>query len=300
MNPTLLILAAGVGSRYGGLKQIDPFGPSGEAIMDYSVFDAVRAGFGKVVFVIRHDFEQQFREKIGRKFDARIPVQYAFQELANVPAGFTVPDGRTKPWGTGHAILAARAAIAEPFAMINADDFYGREAFTTIAGYLSTLDPDSTDWCMVGYKIGNTLSAHGGVARAICNLRDGWLNHIVERFEIQRQGASVNTFDKAGTCFPVTPDALCSMNYFGFTPRLFAVLETGFSAFLKASGTELKSEYLIPNIVNDALASGAARMKVLSSNASWFGVTFPQDKPLVQDSIRNLVASGAYPSPLWQ
>lgn len=299
MKPTLLILAAGVGSRYGGLKQIDPVGPAGEVIMDYSVFDALRAGFDKVVFVIRHDFEQQFREKIGAKYEQRIKVEYAFQEISCLPSGFAVPEGRTKPWGTGHAILMARDLIKEPFAMINADDFYGREAFTTIAAYLGALDPSSTDWCMVGYKIGNTLSEHGGVARAICDLHDGWLRSIVERFEIQRQGNAVNTFDKAGACYPVTMDALCSMNYFGFTPRLFDVLAAGFAEFLAQQGREMKSEFLIPNIVNSVIASGAARMKVLSSNASWFGVTFPQDKQRVQASIAKLVDAGQYQSPLW-
>ena len=299
MKPTLLILAAGIGSRYGGLKQIDPVGPSGEVIMDYSVFDALRAGFGKVVFVIRHDFERQFKELVGAKYERHIPVAYAFQELTTLPTGFSVPEGRTKPWGTGHAILMARDAIAEPFAMINADDFYGREAYTTIASHLGALTPSSTDWCMVGYKIGNTLSEHGGVARAICETRQDWLQKIAERFEIVRQGESVNTFDKAGTCYPVSDTTLCSMNYFGFTPLLFDLLTEGFTQFLTQHGGEMKTEYLIPNIVNDIVASGKARMKVLSCDASWFGITFPQDKARVQASIRSLVDAGAYPSPLW-
>jgi NDP-sugar pyrophosphorylase family protein len=300
MKPTLLVLAAGVGSRYGGLKQIDPFGPAGEVIMDYSVYDAVRAGFGKVVFVIRRDFEQQFKDKVAGKYARRITVDYAFQELADLPDGFAVPEGRVKPWGTAHAILVARGAINEPFAMLNADDFYGRDSFAKIGALLQTTDPQSADWCMVGYKIGNTLSEFGGVTRAMCDMDNGFLKSIVERFEIRRQGGNVVTHDKAGNQFEVTPDALTSMNLFGFTPRLFDLLQDGFIAFLRKNGQDLKSEYLIPSAVNEIIAAGNVRMKVLTSDSSWFGVTYPDDKPRVQESIRKLVAAGAYPSPLWE
>jgi len=299
MKPTLLVLAAGVGSRYGGLKQIDPVGPSGEVIMDYSVYDAIQSGFGRVVFVIRRDFEQLFKEKIGAKYASRIDVAYAFQELHDLPGGFSVPEGRTKPWGTGHAILAARDVIREPFTMINADDFYGRDAYTTISTELQKADPAVSDWCMVGYKIGNTLSEFGGVTRAMCEMQGAYLTSIVERFEIQRSGAGVTARDKSGAACTYSLDDPTSMNFFGFTPPLFALLDEGFRAFLQRSGTDLKAEYLIPTAVNELLAAKRARMRVLSSNASWFGVTYPDDKARVQKSIRALVERGEYPSPLW-
>lgn len=300
MKPTLLILAAGVGSRYGGLKQMDPVGPSGEVIMDYSIYDAIKAGFERVVFVIRHDFEEQFKEQIGAKYTARIEVAYAFQELQDLPAGFTVPEGRSKPWGTGHAILAAREVIREPFVMINADDFYGREAYAVISAALQTTRADATEWCMVGYKIGNTLSEFGGVTRAMCELQGEYLTSIVERFEIQRGGAGVTARDKSGGTYEYSLDAPASMNFFGFTPALFELLDEGFRAFLQRHGTDLKAEYLIPTVVNELIAAGRARMRVLSSNASWFGVTYPEDKARVQASIRALVERGEYPSPLWR
>lgn len=299
MKPTLLILAAGVGSRYGGLKQIDPVGPSGEVIMDYSIYDAIKAGFGRVVFVIRHDFEEQFKDKIGSKYASRIEVAYAFQELQDLPAGFSVPEGRTKPWGTGHAILAARDVIHEPFVMINADDFYGREAYAVISAALQSTRSDVTDWCMVGYKIGNTLSEFGGVTRAMCELSGEYLTSIVERFEIQRGGTGVTARDKSGAVYEYALDAPASMNFFGFTPPLFGLLDDGFRAFLQRHGNDLKAEYLIPTAVNELIAAGRARMRVLSSNASWFGVTYPEDKARVQASIRALVERGEYPSPLW-
>jgi dTDP-glucose pyrophosphorylase len=300
MKPTLLILAAGVGSRYGGLKQLDPVGPAGEVIMDFSVFDALRAGFGKVVFVIRHDFEQQFKEQIGAKYARHIEVAYAFQDMHDLPVGFRVPAGRAKPWGTGHAILAAREVICEPFTMINADDFYGREAFEIIARQLTTTDVAGTHWCMVGYKIVNVLSAFGGVTRAMCEMQGDMLNSIAERFEITRAGDAVAAQDKQGTRCTYPLDALCSMNFFGFTPRLFPLLADGLRAFLAAHGTDMKAEYLIPTAVNALIGAGAARMRVLSCNASWFGVTYPDDKARVQESIRALVAQGAYPTPLWR
>lgn len=299
MKPTLLILAAGVGSRYGGLKQIDPVGPAGEVIMDYSVYDAVRAGFGRVVFVIRRDFEEQFKQQVGAKYASRIDVAYAYQELTDLPPGFRVPDGRTKPWGTGHAILAAREIIREPFVMINADDFYGREAYTVIADALRSAPPDATEWCMVGYKIGNTLSEHGGVTRAMCELNGPYLASIVERFEIRRDGDVVRACDKSGATYTYSLDAPVSMNFFGFTPHIFPLLDEGFQRFLATHGTDLKAEYLIPTAVNEMIAAGRARVRVLSCNASWFGVTYPEDKHRVQASIRELVARSEYPSPLW-
>ena len=300
MKPTLLVLAAGIGSRYGGLKQLDPVGPAGEVIMDFSVFDAIRAGFGKVVFVIRHDFEQQFKQAIGAKYEKRIEVAYAFQDINDLPAGFSVPKGRVKPWGTGHAIMAARDVIREPFTMINADDFYGSEAFELIARELCASNSASTDWCMVGYKIVNVLSAFGGVTRAMCDMRGGELKSIVERFEIKREGNLVEAQDKQGEEHTYPLDALCSMNFFGFTPRLFHLLDEGLRAFLAKHGDDLKAEYLIPSAVNDFIAAGMASMAVLSCDATWFGVTYPDDKARVQESIRALVTQGAYPTPLWQ
>jgi UTP-glucose-1-phosphate uridylyltransferase len=299
MQPTLLILAAGIGSRYGGLKQIDPIGPHGEVIMDYSVYDALQAGFGKVVFVIRRDFEDQFRSTIGARYESRIEVAYAFQDINDLPAGFSVPPARTKPWGTGHAILAARNVIAEPFTMINADDFYGREAYQIINRALSTTDPAACDWCMVGYKIRNVLSAFGGVTRAMCEMDGELLRSIVERFEMRAEDNAVSALDKQGQRYTYAPDALCSMNFFGFTPRLFAALSDGFTSFLHNNSTDLKAEYLIPTAVNEFVGAGLARMRVLSSNASWFGVTYPDDKPAVQASVQALVARGVYPAPLW-
>jgi dTDP-glucose pyrophosphorylase len=300
MKPTLMILAAGVGSRYGGLKQLDPMGPSGEVIMDYSIYDAIRAGFEKVVFVIRHDFEEQFREKIGSKYADKIQVSYAFQELDDIPEEFSIPDGRTKPWGTGHAILVAKDVVNEPFAMINADDFYGFDSFDKVSRQLQNTDVNSDDWCMSGYKLKNVLSAHGGVTRAMCELDpEGYLTHIVELFEIARDGDKASGENKQNEKFPLELDALTSMNFFGFTPTLFDKLQKGFASFLRREGGEMKSEYLIPTIVNDLIAAGECRMKVLSSEDSWFGVTYTEDKPRVQESIRKLVESGAYPSPLF-
>ena len=300
MKPTLLILAAGVGSRYGGLKQLDPMGPSGEVIMDYSIYDAIRAGFGKVVFVIRHDFEEQFREKIGSKYSDKITVEYAFQELDDIPEGFSIPDGRTKPWGTGHAILVAKDVVKEPFAMINADDFYGFDSFDKVSALLQNTDVNSDDWCMSGYKLKNVMSDHGGVTRAMCELDpESYLTHIVELFEIARDGEKASGENKQKQKSSLELDALTSMNFFGFTPTLFVKLQEGFEAFLRQEGGEMKSEYLIPTIVNDLIAAKQCRLKVLSSNDSWFGVTYPDDKPRVQESIRKLVDSGSYPSPLF-
>lgn len=293
MKPTLLILAAGVGSRYGGLKQLDPVGPSGEVIMDYSVYDAIRAGFGKVVFVIRHEFEEQFREKIGNKYSNQIQVEYAFQELDDIPEGFSIPEGRTKPWGTSHAILAARNIINEPFAMINADDFYGKEAYEKLSNYLQNTDVDSTAWCMVGFKLENTLSEFGGVTRGVCEIENGLLKKVVEHFEIRKEVDSI--VSSAGRL----PDGtLASMNFWGFTPVLFQMLEKDFVTFLEKFGMELKSEYLIPTSVDEYISSGRATLEVLSSDSRWFGVTYPDDKPFVQKSIKDLVDKGVYPAEL--
>ncbi|NLF39861.1 nucleotidyltransferase [bacterium] len=299
MKPTLLILAAGMGSRYGGLKQLDPVGPSGEVIMDYSVYDAIQAGFGKVVFVIRRDFEEQFKTHIGTRFETRIETEYAFQSLDDLPRGFAVPAGREKPWGTSHAILAARSVIKEPFCMINADDFYGSESYRSVCAWLSKASPDGKGWCMAGYKIGNTLSAYGGVTRALCIVKEGRLARVVEKFKIVRDGTTAVCTNADGTSERVPLDTPVSMNFWGFTPKLFAALEDGFVRFLEQHGTDPKAEYLIPTAVDELIQSGAAAMTVLRTDASWFGVTYPEDKARVQQSVRQLVDGGVYPSPLW-
>ena len=293
MKPTLLILAAGVGSRYGGLKQLDPVGPNGEVIMDYSVFDAIRAGFGKVVFVIRRDFEEQFKEKIGNKYAKQIQIEYAFQELDDLPEGFSIPDGRTKPWGTSHAILAARNIINEPFSMINADDFYGKDAYEKLSKHLNNTDVNSTDWSMVGFKLENTLSEFGGVTRGICELENGMLKKVVEHFEIKKNGEDI-----ASSTGKLPDGVLASMNFWGFTPQLFKMLEKDFIKFLEKEGTEMKSEFLIPTSVDEYINSRKAKLEVLASDSKWFGVTYPDDKPFVQKSIKNLVDAGIYPQQL--
>lgn len=301
MKPTLLILAAGMGSRYGGLKQLDAMGPSGEVVLDYSVFDAIRAGFGKVVFVIRRDFEEQFRSQIGARFGDRIQVDYAFQDINDLPTGFTVPEGRTKPWGTAHAVLAAEKVVHEPFLMINADDFYGRDAFAKMAANLTTARPDDgiDHYSMVGYYLKNTLSDHGSVARGVCT-RDanGMLASITEMTKIFKtaSGAENRETDPAQ---PLTGEEVVSMNFFGFTPSLFGHLRAAFTEFLKVSGGDAKAECYAPKVVDDLIKAGRADVKVLESNDSWFGVTYPEDKADVVASIRALVAAGAYPQNLW-
>ena len=295
MKPTLVIMAAGIGSRYGGLKQIDPVGPSGEIVLDYSVYDAIQAGFGKVVFIIRPDIEEAFKEIIGRKLDGKIKVEYVFQTLEKIPAGFSVPEGRTKPWGTGQAVLMAKPVVHEPFAVINADDFYGRQSFQVIAKRLMAMDVNSTDSCMVGFYIKNTLSTHGGVARGYCDVQNGKLRHIVERFQIERKANGVIRYDGG----EMADDDMVSMNTWGFTPRLFEFLQKGFVDFLARRGTELKSEYLLPELVDGMIKRGDTEVAVLPTNEKWMGVTYAEDKPQVMAGIRALVAAGVYPVNLW-
>ncbi len=291
-------MAAGMGSRYGGLKQIDPFGPSGETLMDYSIFDALRAGFGKVVFVIRKDIEKPFKETIGARFEKRIPVEYAFQELDKIPAGFTVPAGRTKPWGTTQAVLMAEDVIHEPFAVINADDFYGAESYRVLAGHLTS---DTDDYAMVGFVLRNTLSDFGSVARGVSKAdANGYLQAVSEMTSIERDGDHAKNTDPQGNVTPLTGDELVSMNMWGFTPAVFPQLRAHFIQFLEKSGTELKSECYVPMTVNDLVAAGEARVKVLRTNDAWFGVTYREDSPRVVESIAALVRKGAYPSKLWQ
>jgi len=301
MKPTLLILAAGMGSRYGGLKQLDAMGPSGEVVLDYSVFDAIRAGFGKVVFVIRRDFEEQFRTQVGARFKDTIRVDYAFQDINDLPAGFTVPEGRTKPWGTAHAVLAAEGVVHEPFLMINADDFYGRDAFAKIAADLSAprVDDGRSHYSMVGFYLKNTLSDHGSVARGVCTRdADGMLASVTEMTKIFRtaDGAENRETDPP---VQLTGEEVVSMNFFGFTPEIFGQLRTAFTEFLKTNGTDLKAECYVPKEVDTLIRTGQADVKVLESNDSWFGVTYPEDKADVVASIAALVEAGAYPRSLW-
>jgi len=296
-KPTLLVLAAGMGSRYCGLKQIDPVGPAGETIIDYSIFDAMRAGFGKLVFVIRHDIEQQFREVVGSRFEKRIAVEYVFQELDKLPAGHTLPAGRTKPWGTTHAILMAEEAIREPFAAINADDFYGQNAYRLIAQHLASGSPD---YAMAGFILKNTLSDHGSVARGVSRTdTNQYLTSVVEMMKIERDGNSAKNTDAAGNVTKLSGEEAVSMNFWGFTPALFPQIKVAFEKFLKQSGREQKSECYIPSTVNELVTGGQARVKVLRSPDSWFGVTYREDRPQVVESIRQLIAKGDYPEKLW-
>ena len=265
MQPTLLVLAAGMGSRYGGLKQMDGVGPNGEIIMDYSINDAIRAGFGKVVFVIRHSFEQEFKSKINAEhFGNRIKVEYVFQELDCLPEGFKVPEGREKPWGTNHAILMAKDVIHEPFAIINADDFYGRDAFQVMGDHLRTLEGVKGQYCMVGYRLENTLSENGTVSRGVCNVDEkGLLIGMTERTSIGRTANGIEYKDVDGSMHPLAPDTTVSMNLFGFTPDYFVESEKLFVTFLREHGNEMKSEYYIPYAVNTFINSGYATMRVL-------------------------------------
>lgn len=299
MKPTLVVLAAGMGSRYGGLKQVDPVGPSGEAILDYSVFDAIRGGFGKVVFIIRKDFEAEFKEKVGKKYEGLVAVDYCYQDLNDLPAPYTFPEGRTKPWGTAHATRAARHVVKEPFAVINADDFYGRDAMAKLGAYLSSVIPSSLHFAMVGYRLDLTLSENGSVARGICDIAaDGSLRGVTEMTKLVRVGDMAENREDEANPVKVPLDARVSMNCWGFTPQLFAELETRFVKFLAARGQEMKSEWYIPFVVDELIKEGKADCRVLPTDSSWFGVTYRDDKPHVVAAIRKLVEAGEYPANL--
>jgi MobA-like NTP transferase domain len=296
-KPTLLVLAAGMGSRYGGLKQIDPVGPAGETIMDYSIFDALRAGFGRLVFVIRRDIEAAFRQTIGARFEHRLPVEYVFQDLDSLPPGFSVPAGRQKPWGTGQAILMAADVIHEPFAAINADDFYGANSFRVLAEYLQSGGPD---YAMVGFVLRNTLSEFGSVARGACRVaEDDYLQAVTELTKIERDGAAAKYLDAAGIVHRLSGNETVSMNMWGFVPILFGQLQQLLIEFLKAHGWDEKAEFYIPAVVNALVSAGRARCKVLRTPDTWFGVTYREDRPRVIEGIRALAARGEYPERLW-
>ncbi len=299
-KPTLVVLAAGMGSRYGGLKQIDPVGPKGEFIIDYSVFDAKRAGFGKVVFIIRRDIEKDFREMIGSRYDGIIPVEYAYQDLDDLPGSFARPEGREKPWGTGHAVWAARNAVREPFAAINADDFYGESGFALLADWLMKSDPESSDFSMCGFTLEKTLSDHGTVSRGICT-RDGkgLLKDVEEHTSIGREEGRITGKNGRGESVEFAGEEIVSMNMWGFTPALFGHLERLFTEFLSARIGEAKSEFYLPFAVDELIKSGVSRVDVLHSRDSWFGVTYREDKPLVVASLKKLIEEGRYPEGLW-
>jgi len=296
MKPTLLVLAAGMGSRYGGLKQMDGVGPNGEAILDYSVTDAIRAGFGKVIFVIRHSFAEDFKKVFSKEhFHNQIEVEYVFQELDKLPEGFSVPEGREKPWGTNHAILMAKDVIHEPFAIINADDFYGGDAFKVIADFLCKQENTKGNYCMVGYRLENTLSENGSVSRGVCQIdANGLLEGMTERTSISRTDNGIEYKDTDGSMHPLTPDTTVSMNLFGFTPDYFGKSEELFVTFLKEKGQEMKSEYYIPYAVNTFIAEGYAKMNVLKTTAQWFGVTYKEDRPSVVARLKSLHDQGIY------
>ncbi|MGA0369338.1 MAG: nucleotidyltransferase family protein, partial [Kiritimatiellia bacterium] len=295
---TLLVLAAGMGSRYGGLKQLDPVGPNGEVILDYSVFDAARAGFGKVVFIIRRDIEEAFKAQIGSKYAHGIEVDYVFQELADLPEGFSVPPQRSKPWGTVHAMLAAREAVREPFGVINADDFYGPGAFQLLAEALTRRENTEGKYVLVAYPLQNTLSLHGTVSRGLCKVFDGKLLGVEECHEIRPVDGKIEMIRK-GRTETVEGHQVVSMNTWGFTPEIFERARTGFSEFLKSLPDPEKSEYYIPTLVQQLMDRAEGEVEVLHSQDHWLGVTYPEDKPAVQQGLKKLADENVYPRPLW-
>ncbi len=303
-QPALIIMAAGIGSRYGGLKQVDPVGPNGEIIIDYSIYDALRAGFGKIVFLIRKEIEEIFHEKIGQEVDPRVETQYVLQDLCSLPPGFRVPEGRVKPWGTGHAVLCCKGAVSGPFAVINSDDFYGLGAFQTLAGYLRQacdLSDGPYDYSMVGYVLRNALSEHGSVARGVCTITpDGYLASVRERTRIEKFGEAVRYTENGIDWVEIPADSTVSMNTWGFTPSIFTELEARFPNFLERNaGNLVKAEFFLPDVVNELLAEGRARVKVLPTGEKWYGVTYPQDRAIVQQAIREKIRQGVYPERLW-
>lgn len=303
MTPTLLVLAAGMGSRYGSLKQMDGLGPSGEAIIDYSIYDAIRAGFGKVVFVIRHSFAEAFQKVYSKeRFGGKIEVEFVYQELDYLPEGYSVPEGREKPWGTNHAIMMAKEVINEPFAVINADDFYGKESFQTIADYLRSIEGSKGNYSMVGYHLENTLSEFGSVSRGVCTTdSDNNLVSVVERTSISRKGEQI-CYTENGVDTPLAANSFVSMNFWGFTHEYFDYSDEIFKSFLDdpKTKTNLKAEFFIPYVVDVLLKRNAATLKVLNCDAKWFGVTYKEDRPFVVKKINDLIDAGVYPKSLWE
>lgn len=302
IKTTLVVMAAGLGSRFGGIKQLEPVGPSGEIIMDYSVYDAIKAGFSKVVFIIRKDIEQDFKEIIGNRISKIIDTQYVIQDVHNLPDGFSLPEGREKPWGTGHAVLSCKGIVDGPFVVVNADDYYGKEAFVKVHNYL--INPEKTDkkynFCMAGFRLGNTLSENGTVTRGICDVDDNnILLDVNETFEIERDGDEAKAI-RDGQSLRISLNQPASMNMWGFTADFIDELDKRFVKFLDGiSGNELKAEYLLPSIVDDLIKEGSAQVKVLDTKDKWFGVTYKEDKYTVQSSLKKLVEQGVYPASLY-
>jgi NDP-sugar pyrophosphorylase family protein len=298
MKPTLLVLAAGMGTRYGGNKQLDQVGPSGETIIDYSIYDAIRAGFGKIVFVIRRDIEEQIKERFVEKLKGKIEVDYVFQEITNLPEGVQVSPERQKPWGTSHAILVTEKAIKEPFGVINADDYYGVDSFRILRDFLIN-DKDPNCYCIVGYKMGNTLSDHGHVNRGVCGVTNGLLKDIVETRQIEKTADGAKAPGPDGKDLIFTGNEVVSMNLWGFKPSCFTFLGSEFRNFLNKSGMDPKSELDIPTSIDKFVKNGEITIKILMSNEHWFGVTYREDKPFVVDSINKMISEGVYPSNLY-
>ena len=298
-KPTLVVLAAGIGSRYGGLKQLDTFSEQGDTILDFSIYDAIRAGFGKVVFIIRKSIEEDFKAFFNKKLEGKIDIEYVFQELEYIPEQF-LDNERVKPWGTGHALLMAKDVVKENFAVINADDFYGREAFEVIAKALTKIDKNTNNFNMMGYVLKNTVSAFGSVSRGECKVNnEGYLTGITERTHIERIDGVLKFKDEDGEMKPISEETIVSMNFFGFTPKYFDISESLFVDFLEKNYKDSKAEFFIPLAVNHVIVNNIASMEVLKSNATWFGVTYKEDKAYVTSEIQKLKDKGIYPDSLW-
>jgi UTP-glucose-1-phosphate uridylyltransferase len=299
MKPTLLVLAAGMGSRYGGQKQTDAFGPSGETITDYSIYDGLKAGFGKIVFVIAPRMEEEFKNEYIKKFPSDLQEEYVIQDVKNVPEGFTVPDERVKPWGTAHAVMMAKDVIREPFAVINADDFYGRESYRIIHDFLVQAQPG--EYSVIGFTLSKTVSEHGSVARGVCETDENdFLTEIVERTKIFSIAGKIWYEDEDGSKHDLSPDVKVSMNLFGFTPDIFAHLDQQFRAYIEKNINNAKAEFFIPYVADNLIRNNEASFKVLGTPESWFGVTYQDDRPHVLKMINRLVDEGVYPTPLWK
>lgn len=302
MKPSLLILAAGIGSRYGGLKQVDRFGPSGETIVEYSIYDALRAGFGKIVLVVRKEFVNDFKELVLKKAMKKADIDFVFQEIENIPEGLSAPPDRAKPWGTGHAVLVAREKIDSPFAVINADDFYGAGSFKIMADFLIDAYNDKTEnYCIVGYPLAHTLSESGHVSRGICMAdKDGFLTSIVEHKKIYKEGTIIKSQLDDNTVIEFTGNETVSMNLMGFMPSVFNYLDTQFRAFIRKNINNPSAEFYLPALVNTVIKEGKARVKLLQTSERWFGVTYKEDRPMVMSNLINLLEAGVYPVNLWE
>jgi dTDP-glucose pyrophosphorylase len=298
MKPTLLVLAAGMGTRYGGNKQLDQVGPSGETIIDYSIYDAIRAGFGKIVFVIRRDIEEQIKERFVDRLKGKIEVDYVFQEITNLPEGAKVSPDRQKPWGTSHAILVTEKAISEPFGVINADDYYGVDSFRILRDFLVN-DQDPNNYCIVGYKMGNTLSDHGHVNRGVCGVENGLLKNIVETRQIEKTATGAKAPGPDGKDLIFTGNEVVSMNLWGFKPSCYSFLGSEFRSFIDKNGMDPKAELDIPTSIDKFVKNGEITIQILMSNEHWFGVTYREDKPFVVDSINKMISEGVYPSKIY-